>query len=326
MERCPGEKTVMTTHGEESSPKAKIIAPDIDVDAFKYFSRTLQTLLSSDVAKYAFAQIADGLPTSRVFDDYSMEYRDDIEDRLDPSEASMILVEEFCLEFRPETLRIDAQVAQAYQDAQPDSREFNMRLLELVATVIHELAIDLYQALHPNGARQLATVMNTTGNIGEGIMMPDLRHPHYLNMSKYPHGAMEVVGYWAEAQILGGVILFDRGGSGRECKRAFIHPGRFATSIIQLSPTQVELFATLGREENATENLHQVCPFSPEDDAERYSDNNNFALNIYRDAYERNPRIVETLRCVRPAEPDLIKACQELVARNEAERNRSKDS
>lgn len=35
-------------------------------------------------------------------------------------------------------------------------------------------------------------------------------HPWYLDHDQYPNGIADIVGYWAESRILGGVILFDR--------------------------------------------------------------------------------------------------------------------
>ena len=36
------------------------------------------------------------------------------------------------------------------------------------------------------------------------------RHRWYRDYDQYPNGVADGVGYWAEARILGGVILFDR--------------------------------------------------------------------------------------------------------------------
>lgn len=35
-------------------------------------------------------------------------------------------------------------------------------------------------------------------------------HGWYQAFEQYPHGVADMVGYWAEAQIFGGVVLFDR--------------------------------------------------------------------------------------------------------------------
>ena len=49
------------------------------------------------------------------------------------------------------------------------------------------------QALYPNG-----------------LPATFFRHPWYCDYEQYPEGIADGVGYWAEARILGGVVLFDR--------------------------------------------------------------------------------------------------------------------
>ena len=39
-------------------------------------------------------------------------------------------------------------------------------------------------------------------------------HPDYVHFKDYPRGLLDVVGYWAEAQVFGGVLLFNRSDSG----------------------------------------------------------------------------------------------------------------
>jgi hypothetical protein len=36
-------------------------------------------------------------------------------------------------------------------------------------------------------------------------------HTSYTCFDQYPRGLVDVVGYWAEGQIFGGVVVFDRG-------------------------------------------------------------------------------------------------------------------
>lgn len=41
----------------------------------------------------------------------------------------------------------------------------------------------------------------------------------YAAANKYPNGWADVVGYWAEHHIFGGVVLFDRGQSEEEVRK-----------------------------------------------------------------------------------------------------------
>jgi hypothetical protein len=44
----------------------------------------------------------------------------------------------------------------------------------------------------------------------------NLYHKLYLGYSFYPYGLLDVVGYWTETQIFGGVVLFGHDESGSE--------------------------------------------------------------------------------------------------------------
>lgn len=83
------------------------------------------------------------------------------------------------------------------------SHEFTLHLLELTAIIMHNLAVDIFEEYH--------TLDLETPTAG-----PKLYHPLYQNWTEYPRGASDIVGYWAEAQIFGGVVAFDRGSSGHE--------------------------------------------------------------------------------------------------------------
>lgn len=41
-------------------------------------------------------------------------------------------------------------------------------------------------------------------------------HYEYFDHTQYPQGVADVVGYWAETQVFGGVVLFDRGETDEE--------------------------------------------------------------------------------------------------------------
>ncbi|KAG8168348.1 hypothetical protein KVR01_001097 [Diaporthe batatas] len=67
----------------------------------------------------------------------------------------------------------------------------------------------------------------------DGAPVTLFRHPWYRDHMQYPHGAADVVGYWAENRVLGGVVLFDRktemtessaGTAGSDA--VYIHPDR----------------------------------------------------------------------------------------------------
>lgn len=69
--------------------------------------------------------------------------------------------------------------------------------------MVHNLAVDFFQEYH-------------TLNLEPPTSSPKLYHPLYQNWTEYPRGAPDIVGYWAETQIFGGVVAFDRGCFGHD--------------------------------------------------------------------------------------------------------------
>ena len=107
-----------------------------------------------------------------------------------------------------------------------------MRLIELVFAAIHEIAVAVFN-LEPKSHTREEIQYITSWQIepgweelGEGYrewrepLYPapptHFFHHLYLDYDLYPNGVADVAGYWAEDQIFGGVVLFDRGESGRE--------------------------------------------------------------------------------------------------------------
>ena len=49
-----------------------------------------------------------------------------------------------------------------------------------------------------------------------GCWVVNFYHQKYKQYGKYPFGILTMIAYWAETQIFGGLLLFDRGESGLE--------------------------------------------------------------------------------------------------------------
>lgn len=86
----------------------------------------------------------------------------------------------------------------------------------MVAVALHQLAV----LLHKQGGLQLHDDWKPWFEPGP---WPDrdpcptpFVHGWFREHKQYPEGAADMVGYWAEGRILGGVVLFDRGASGNE--------------------------------------------------------------------------------------------------------------
>lgn len=116
---------------------------------------------------------------------------------------------------------------QAYQATLPGSVAYKLRLLELVVIACHDIAVLLYRL--DNGAHKHAEweawLTKKLGSLSRdeyesestkyGPPTP-FYFSSYVEFDRYPNGLADVVAYWAEHQIFGGVVLFDRGSSGDE--------------------------------------------------------------------------------------------------------------
>jgi hypothetical protein len=81
---------------------------------------------------------------------------------------------------------------------------------------IHQIAVQLFKldtSHHKNdGIASWEPLKDDTfwALFPQGAPPTLFRHEWYSDYDKYPDGVADVVGYWAEARIMGGVVLFDR--------------------------------------------------------------------------------------------------------------------
>ncbi|KAF4342643.1 hypothetical protein FBEOM_3416 [Fusarium beomiforme] len=201
----------------------------------------VKRILDTHISEITYAQIIDGLPLSDVADDSSDGglpsghpiYK--VHNDLCPSILDR--TREFRHNFNAGILKFDSRLLFLFQAASPGSRSFNTRLIEIVASSIHQIARILFQ-------------VNDSSHKDEGIIewappksdeiywrcCPDgppptvFYHPWYMSYQKYPHGVADMVGYWAEARIIGGVVLFDRRqvipGFNVDPDAIYLHPNR----------------------------------------------------------------------------------------------------
>ncbi len=204
------------------------------------------------------------------------------------------------------------QVAQNYQNALPGSREHRIRLLEIVAASVNALAGIVYASyhrdtdIHPQEPRE----DHVNPFHGTDEFYVNFYHTDYLGYEDYPFGLLNVVGYWAEAELFGGVILFERKESGSEVElipltvgesnadehqiiNAFLHP-QTDTDAFQLSETQLRSFASLGATDDAAKStgVEAVLPFIEEPNARTeptFVRTGDAPLRIYKNDYDKQP-------------------------------------
>lgn len=103
------------------------------------------------------------------------------------------------------------------------SKTFHLRLLELLAVSCHQIAVHLYRldgVNHKHYDYQRWVDEPRDMSKWESYRDPTpFCHMAYTDVDQYPDGAADTAGYWAEAKIFGGVLVFDRGETELEVSR-----------------------------------------------------------------------------------------------------------
>lgn len=181
-----------------------------------------------------------------------------------------------------------------------------MRLVELAAASLHQIAILLFNAdfrMHDpttTGGSDVDAVTKWKHPPSRfGTVEPDptlFCHPSFTAVEQYPDGLADMAGYWAEDRILGGVPLFDRSRHWSDSNpepNLYFHSARYRTTyfIYQLLDEQQDnLMTALARDPLSSifDDWSPIVPGSrnrvrikPGPATETYK--------IYRDPWERVP-------------------------------------
>lgn len=210
------------------------------------FSRAIRNVLSTYISEITLAQIFDGLPLSKVERDtytssgYLIGSHPLHQEHQQLCPGVLEKARQFYADFDISSLRIsskvgttksqlyscvprtttktcESQLLHEYKNSAPGSRAFKMRLIELAAVSIHQIAVQLYQldtSLHKDdGVGSWEAPKENTifwFRNPNGAPPTLFQHRQYRYYDQYPDGIADGVGYWAESRIFGGVVLFDR--------------------------------------------------------------------------------------------------------------------
>ncbi|KAF6230551.1 hypothetical protein HO133_004895 [Letharia lupina] len=273
---------------------------NLSIDRLKQLETTLASILASPNAQDTYAQIIDGRatwqshvdPNTRGFPNETII----VSDHPTPSDGAMQLYEEIRTVFTPQALKIDVQLAQNYQNAPLGSPEHDLRLLEITAASLNALAGMIYASFHPETVlkpQESPSAQQDLLFFETDQFYVDFYHTKYKEFERYPFGLLNVVGYWAETQLFGGVLLFDRGESGREINNAFLHPPE-VFYCYQLSSHQIACFSTLSKPKEAGQlsGAENPLPFTQEPNAHlenTWVRKGEAPLRIYKNDYDKPP-------------------------------------
>ncbi|KAK3942779.1 hypothetical protein QBC46DRAFT_406084 [Diplogelasinospora grovesii] len=282
-------------------------------------TRAIRNVLLTDISEISLAQIVDGLPLYAVERDtytghgYLCGDHPLREKHQQLRPGVLERTRQLLADFDIDTLQISSKLLHEYKICAPGSKAFQMRLIELAAVSIHQIAVQLYKSdtitnnLHkddgiarwepPKEKDVLFWIYNPDG------APPTLfQHRQYREYDQYPDGVADGVGYWAESRIFGGVVLFNRREPGSaddvDPEGVYLHPERSMMTyrICKLLDGQkLELLQRLLSDSDAADPDTGIIPpllpilvdqsntqrVDPEDPAETHG--------IYRDLWELKP-------------------------------------
>ncbi|KAK4170839.1 hypothetical protein QBC36DRAFT_341183 [Triangularia setosa] len=304
--------------------RARVSLDKLDAEHRSVFVRAINNVLSTELAIFTYAQIIDGLPIADVaFDSRWVDIPEGHPLDVDHEElcpGAMEKAREVCLKWDPELLKYNPNVLHAFQQAVPGTKLFNTRLIELVASSLHQFGTLLFQldlCLHKGGKEAIEAARKwkepkpswKTDVRDEDwnpppCQSPFFHNPYYLDRDIYPEGNADVVGYWVEARILGGVVVFDRraeesNGANSTYNRpeppnVYFHPNRAKVTnrITQLRDEQQQALIDF----LVLEDTSKAASFSPlpilvdEKNTKRFDwQDSIISHHIYRDIWERRP-------------------------------------
>ena len=225
-----------------------------------------------------------------------------------------------------------------FRAASPGSRAFKARLVELTAVAIHEIAVELFNLNLRVGNHEGDHMATWVPRMDDDFwkfydeFWPTLfRHAWYKDYDQYPSSIADGVGFWAEARILGGVVLFDRRGPEGDPDSVWFHSNNRDVTyrLYQLREDQrLQLLDFLNSE---TPDL-KLLPIHGDRSNEIREDPEEAveAIGIYRHRWERRPlapgvrdgRLTDVFRRFQyPRRSDFDRAGQRAVER----RNRLED-
>lgn len=213
-----------------------------------------------------------------------------------------------------------------------------LRLLEIAAASVNTLAGMLYASFHPdtNIKPSELTIKDLRQCDLTGQFYVNFYHTYYLLFDRYPFGLLNVVGYWAEAELFGGVLLFEHVESGSEVQlisvgsgkidsngdqiiNAFLHTENKAYAF-QLSEQQLKSFAGLGIAGNVDKptDAETILPFVKRPDARTeptFVRLGEDPLRIYKNDYDKQPTcpIPRNQSCIIKADSELGKKMERMM-------------
>ncbi|KAG8164394.1 hypothetical protein KVR01_006312 [Diaporthe batatas] len=282
------------------------------------FRRAITNVLRTKAAEFTLAQIIDGLPLKRIANlTVGGHYHKCVIEHTTLCPGALDRARELRDDFDPCTdLDLPVDVLKRYQNIPAGSRASKLPFIELVAVAIHRIA----GLAHGQGkVHKLPVEEDRLCNDGSSepyrnYYLTPFCLKEYAN-PEYPDGVADIVGYWAENWIFGGVVVFSRGESGAElinesprftkqkCNDVWLHSFRegatYRNEVRALTEDQLTRLLSFLESEPAGSSAQETavendCPLPIKlrfhYKLRRDADNCIPEHNIYRDRWERKMR------------------------------------
>ncbi|KAK4099869.1 hypothetical protein N658DRAFT_487252 [Parathielavia hyrcaniae] len=198
-------RCIVEHRNRQAGARPQLSLADLDGQHRQLLVRAITRILYTELAETTYAQIIDGLPIGDVAWDRRVQFitehpiTADAHEELCP--GMLDKAREFRDTFQPDILTFDAQT----------------RLVEMVVIAVHQIAailFDLNMSVHKDdGITEWAPPKSNRwywAVFPDGPLPTLFHHRWYDDYDQYPRGVSDMVGDWAEARILGGVVLFER--------------------------------------------------------------------------------------------------------------------
>ncbi|KAH7129168.1 hypothetical protein EDB81DRAFT_871782 [Dactylonectria macrodidyma] len=281
-----------------SSEPVELVCVDIlDTNHRQAFEQALMRVLQTEPAEHTFAEIIDGLPIKVSYTEFHWPL--DGHPATNHHELCPGILEktrEFRSTFRATSLRFQLPLLHAFAEADIGSKPFHLRLIELLAVSCHQIAVYLCQldgVNHKHHEYETWRDQPRAMNRWDSFRHPTaFSHTSYTAVEQYPNKVADVVGYWAEAKIFGGVVLFDRGESETECREVYLHAGRRGGPYTLFPPTAEQferlMEFLLSKRDSSAETESPLPIRATSENRWRWDAWDSIAqYHIFRDKYER---------------------------------------
>ncbi|KAF3936248.1 hypothetical protein ABW19_dt0205624 [Dactylella cylindrospora] len=203
----------------------KIAISFLPVDACAKIFTIVENFLALRVVEHTFGRIFNGYPGEpilRARDDYRTD---------EPSTSEVEKFENFREGLNIAGIEIDSKILQRYSTNR-DADLAYMYELEVLVEIVDAIAASCYTPTIYTARPDL---------IDRSDWIPPLHHLSYIALG-HPDESRnykEMIGYWAEAKIFGGVVAFDRGTDADKCQEAYLHPNR-KTRLFKIPSSEVK--------------------------------------------------------------------------------------